>query len=114
MGLGVAWVKVIRLVLVTASFLLIVYPHIMGKTETFFREQAKTLSEQAKAQNQKSPLSLEEAAGLTADFGHMLVTLTLGVLVLGTAYPVVSIILLSRPSAAAACDWATRKPRQFD
>jgi hypothetical protein len=106
MALWVAGLKIVRLVIVTAVIILVVQPISMVQTE----KMLTNLEANAKAQG------AAPGAGANAQMAKMMAGMgsvfAVGLLVFGSIYPIVTLILLNSDGAKAACQ--AKKPRSQD
>jgi hypothetical protein len=96
-------IKVIRLLFLCLSLLFMVNPIIVRKATAFLQTQASKADEQAQGQEKVGGMSHQTAVELGRSLNTMLIAYALGPLVVGSIYPILAIILLTRPSALAAC-----------
>ncbi len=104
LALWVAAMKIIRLIALTAVFVLIVVPNLTRAMTDMFHEIFK---EMAKMPQQGQPIpGPAELAKMGSGFSVMYAASSIGMLVLGIIYPIVVLILLSQRRVRAACGGA--------
>jgi hypothetical protein len=100
MGIWVAGLKVARLLALTASAILVVIP---VTTRTMQRDIAAEFQRQA-AQGGAAPVPAGAgAADFVRAMGTMSTIYAVGLLVLGSIYPAITLAVLTRPGSRAAC-----------
>jgi hypothetical protein len=105
LGMGVALVKIVRLIILGALLSLLVVPHLSKALESFTASDVGrelfqwTLEKEWKRQG-RAPTGPPPAP---RDIVEFMGIMGYAVLILGALYPIASLILLSRPGARAAC-----------
>ena len=111
LAIGVAGLKLIRLLVLTASLLFLVEPRIVAKAGAWLTESSIKMAVEANDEEEKPFIKPEEAAQITADLRSMLTGLAFYILVLGVVYPTLLLSLLTRRGARNACLYRSiRKP----
>jgi uncharacterized protein YxeA len=103
MAIGVAAAKILRHVILSISAIFVMSPVLLGRTDAFFKEQATARTAEAKATGEKTTFSSEEAADLSRELRSAVYAAVAYILIVGSVYPVLTLVVLTRPSAKAAC-----------
>ena len=82
---------------------MIVVPTVMDATSSWLVESASQITADAKSHEEDSALTPEEAKNLTGELRVSCTALVFFLLLVGSVYPTISLILLTRPSAKAGC-----------
>ncbi|HWY87799.1 MAG TPA: hypothetical protein VNX28_13800 [Gemmataceae bacterium] len=101
LGLWVATLKIVRLIALYSIFILVVVPNITNAFTTMFREMFEEMAKVAQpGQHVPGPAEMGQ---MGQGLGIMYSAFAIGMIVLGVIYPVIMLILLSRPHVKAAC-----------
>lgn len=100
LGLGVAALKIVRLVLVYGYAAIVIAPEVSQGMAKFQIKQMQTMAQQQGAKPPPPELSVEM---LTRIMTIWMTVCAVGMIMIGVIYPMISLWLLSRPSARAAC-----------
>jgi hypothetical protein len=103
LSIGIAGLKLLRLIVLTTSLIFVVLPIMMNQVSSWLQESAIQITADAKVRGEESTLTPQEAAEVTSDLRVSLTALAIFILVVGAIYPVIIFVLLTRPSAMAAC-----------
>jgi len=100
-GLWVAALKIVRLVAVYGFFILVVVPNMAKAFTTMFQEMAAEMAKTAPpGQRVPGPAEMGQMGTL---LGIWYTAFAIGMIILGVIYPVIVLILLSRPRVNSAC-----------
>ena len=101
LGLWVAAIKIVRLIALNVFFILVVVPNM---TEAFVSMFQDMVEEMARVAPAGGPVpGAAEIKQMAAVMGIMYSCIAVGMIILGVIYPVIVLILLSRPHVKAAC-----------
>jgi hypothetical protein len=103
LAVGIACVKLVRLLALTASLGLVVEPKMVARFGAWLQESSVQLAASAKEQGEEPLVTPQEAVEITADLRSLLLSLGIYILILGSVYPALSLWLLTRPGTRAAC-----------
>jgi hypothetical protein len=101
LGLWVAIVKIIRLVALNVFFIVVVVPNMTRAFVSMFQEMFEEMAKAAPP-GQRVP-GAAEMGQMGTGMGIMYTAFAVGMIILGVIYPVIVLILLSRPHVKAAC-----------
>jgi hypothetical protein len=101
LGLWVAALKIVRLVALQTTFILVVVPDMTKAFTDMFQEMFQEVAK-AGPPGQRVPGAAEIAQMGTA-MGIMYTAMAIGMVILGVIYPIIVLILLSRPRVKTAC-----------
>jgi hypothetical protein len=100
-ALWVAGLKVLRLVSLYSFYIVVIIPVMSKRMEQFFDEMAKA------GQQGGAPPGAPGGAAFASFMGGMMTVFAVAMIVLGSIYPVIVLLVLSRPAVKAACAPAT-------
>jgi hypothetical protein len=100
LGLGVAALKILRLVLVYGYAAIVVAPLVAQGMAKFQMQQMQNMAQQQVTKPLPPELTVEL---MTRWLSVWLTSCAVGMIIIGLIYPTVSLWLLSRPGARAAC-----------
>jgi hypothetical protein len=101
LGLWVAALKMVRLVALYGFFAIVMAPNISKAFTSMFQEMAEGMAKGAPP-GQKVPAPAEFAQ-MGMAMGVMMTAFAIGMIIFGAIYPIIVLILLSRPRVKAAC-----------
>jgi hypothetical protein len=101
LGLCVAILKIVRLIALYSIFILVVVPNITKTFMSMFQEMFEEMAKVAPP-GQRVP-GAAEMGQMGTGLGIMFTAYAIGMIILGVIYPIIVLILLSRPQAKAAC-----------
>lgn len=110
LGLWVAALKLLRLVLLYGYLATVLAPHF---SQTLAKAQMQLIVQQQVAMGKPLPpnLSVHELGRV---YVMVFTSLAVAIIAIGSIYPIISLWLLSRPAARAACSTAAKPPGTDD
>jgi hypothetical protein len=103
LGIWVAAIKILRLVVLYGLFIVVIVPIQTQQIIAFFEEIEKTLPPGGRG-------GAAATRGDLAAFGAMMTGYAIGLVITGVIYPIIALILLTRPGVGAACSGARPEP----
>jgi hypothetical protein len=101
LGLWVAALKIVRLVVLYGFFIVVVVPRLTRAITSMFQEMVEQMAKAGPpAKGMPGPAQM---AQMGTSLGIMYTASAIGVVLLGVIYPIIVLILLSRPRVKAAC-----------
>jgi hypothetical protein len=104
LGIWVAALKIVRLIALYSYFIVVVVPRISKALATMFKDMGDQIANAAPA-GQPAP-NVAEFEQMGAMMGVMYTAQGIAMIILGVIYPIIVLILLSRPRVKAACTFA--------
>jgi hypothetical protein len=112
LGIAVAWLKIIRLIALTASMLVVVGPFMNARSKDFLAGMTgQAQSKENKGEGLSPDQEAREEAELQALFKNVNRLTAWGVLTLGCIYPVAALVVLNSRSAKEA--FAKPEPQEL-
>jgi hypothetical protein len=108
LGLWIAAIKIVRLVVIYGFFIVVVVPRVTKAITSIFQEMVQEMAKAAPP-GQRIP-GPAEMAQMGTSLGIMYTVLAIGMVIFGVIYPIIVLILLSRPRVKAACKGAATAP----